>query len=144
MHMYVSKLTISGSDNGLSSSQRQAIIWTNAGILLIRPLGKNLNEFVIEIHTFSFKKIHLNTSYAKCWPSCLDLNVLTQAPRAYHFQDGPFLLTSINLNPSMDKKVWDDSDEIAYPKSFIHSQTSKVSNFISHFIMDVITYPSWD
>ena len=56
----------------------------------------------------------------------------------------PTLLTSINLNPSMDKKVWDDSDEIAYPKLFIQSQTSKVSNFIAHFIMDVITYPSWD
>ena len=31
----ISKLTIIGSDNGLSPEQRQAIIWTNAGILLI-------------------------------------------------------------------------------------------------------------
>ena len=29
------KLTIIGSDNGLSPGRRQAIIWTNAGILLI-------------------------------------------------------------------------------------------------------------
>ena len=31
------KLTILGSDNGLSPERRQAIIWTNAGILLIEP-----------------------------------------------------------------------------------------------------------
>ena len=33
-----------GSDNGLSPGRRQAIIWTNAGILLIGPLGTNINE----------------------------------------------------------------------------------------------------
>ena len=52
----VSKLTIIVSDNGLSPCRRQAIIWTNAGILLIGPLGTNFNETSIEIHTFSFKK----------------------------------------------------------------------------------------
>ena len=34
-HICVSNLTIIGADNGLSPCQRQAIIWTNAGILLI-------------------------------------------------------------------------------------------------------------
>ena len=34
-HICISKLTIIGSDNGLSPGRRQAIIWTNAGILLI-------------------------------------------------------------------------------------------------------------
>ena len=34
-HICVSKLTIIGSDNGLSPGRRQAIIWTNVGILLI-------------------------------------------------------------------------------------------------------------
>ena len=33
--------TIIGEDNGLSSRRRQAIIWTNAGILLIGPSGIN-------------------------------------------------------------------------------------------------------
>ena len=33
----VSELTIIGSDNGLSPGRRQAIIWANAGILLIGP-----------------------------------------------------------------------------------------------------------
>ena len=36
-HIYVIELTI-GSDNGLSPDYRFPIIWTNAGILLIRPL----------------------------------------------------------------------------------------------------------
>ena len=54
----VSKQAIIGSDNGLSPGRRQAIIWTNAGILLIGPLGTNFSEILIEIHTFSFKKIH--------------------------------------------------------------------------------------
>ena len=36
-HISVSKLTIIGSDNGLAPSRRQAIILTNAGILLIEP-----------------------------------------------------------------------------------------------------------
>ena len=39
-HICVSELTIIGSDNGLSPGRRQAIIWTNDGILLIGSLGK--------------------------------------------------------------------------------------------------------
>ena len=38
-HICVSKLIIIGSDNGLPPGRRQAIIWTNADILLIGPLG---------------------------------------------------------------------------------------------------------
>ena len=75
-HICVGKLTIIGSDNGLSPGRRQAIIWTNAGILLIGPLGTNFNEIFIEIHTFSFKKIHLKMSSGKWRPFCLGLNVL--------------------------------------------------------------------
>ena len=43
------KLTIIGSDNGLSPGRPQAIIWTNDGILLIAPLGTNFSELLIEI-----------------------------------------------------------------------------------------------
>ena len=32
-HICISKLTIIGLDNGLVPTRRQAIIWTNAGIL---------------------------------------------------------------------------------------------------------------
>ena len=64
-HIWVSKLIIIGSDNGLSHSRRQAIIWTNAGILLIRTLGTNFSGILGEIHLFSFSKIHLKMSSAK-------------------------------------------------------------------------------
>ena len=39
------KLTNVGSDNGLSPGQHQAIIWTNAGIVLIGPLGTTFSDF---------------------------------------------------------------------------------------------------
>ena len=75
-HICVSKLTIIGSVNCLSPGRRQAIIWTNASILLIGPLGTNFNEILIKIHTFSFKKMHIKMSSAKRRPFCLGLNVL--------------------------------------------------------------------
>ena len=48
--------TIIGSDNGLSPGRRQAIICTNAGKVLIGPLGTNFIEILIESLTFSFRK----------------------------------------------------------------------------------------
>ena len=75
-HIYVSDLTSIGSDNGLSPGRRQAIIRTNAGILLITPLGTNFSEFLVEIVIFSFKKMRLKVSSAKWRPFCLGLNVL--------------------------------------------------------------------
>ena len=76
MDICVPTLTIIGSDNGLLPGWRQALIRTNAGILLIWPLGTNFNEMLIEIQTFSLKKIHLKMSSAKCCPFGLGLNVL--------------------------------------------------------------------
>ena len=75
-HKCVSEPTSIGSDNGLSPGRRQAIIWTNAGILLFGPLGINLSEIVIEIQTFSLRKMRLKMSSAKWRPFCLGLNVL--------------------------------------------------------------------
>ena len=75
-HICISKLAIIGSDNGLSPGWRQAIIGTNAGILLIGPMGTNFNENVIEIYTFSFKKMQLKKSSGKWRPFCFGLNVL--------------------------------------------------------------------
>ena len=75
MHICVAKLIIIGSDNGLSPGRRQAIIWANDGILSIGPLATNFNVIVIEIHTFSFKKIHFKMLSGKWRPFCLGLNV---------------------------------------------------------------------
>ena len=56
-HIYASvNYFIIDSVNGLSSDRLQAIIWTNAGILLIAPLKTNLSEILIEIYIFSIKK----------------------------------------------------------------------------------------
>ena len=76
-HICVSDLTSIGSDDGLSPGRRQAIIRTNAGLLLIGPLGTNFSDILIEILIFSFKKMHLKVSSAKRRPFCLGLNVLT-------------------------------------------------------------------
>ena len=74
-HICVSKLTIIGSDNGLSPSRRQAIIWNNAGILLIGPWGTNFSEILTESYTFSSRKMHLKMSSGKWRPFCLGLHV---------------------------------------------------------------------
>ena len=75
-HMCVGKITIIGSDNGLSSGRRQAIILTNAGLLLIGYLETNFSEIVFGFQTFLFKKMHLKMSSAKWRPLGLGLNVL--------------------------------------------------------------------
>ena len=76
-HICVSKITIIGSDNGLSPDRCQAIIWTNAGLLSIGPLRTYFNENLIKIQQFSLTKMHVKMSSAKWRPSCLGLNVLT-------------------------------------------------------------------
>ena len=91
-HICVGNLTIIGSDNGLSPERRQAIIWTNAGILLIGPLGTNFNEILIEIQTFTLKKMRLKMSSAKCCSLRLGLNVLS---------DLISMLTSCKLYPNV-------------------------------------------
>ena len=92
-HICVVKLTIIGSDNGLSPGRRQAIFWNNAGILLIGPLGTNFSEILIGIQTSSFKKMHLKMSSAKWRPFCLGLNVLS---------------TWLNVKCSMVHITWHD------------------------------------
>ena len=82
-HLCVSKLTSIASDNGLSPGRRQAIIWTNAGILLIGPLETNFSEILSEIHTFSFKKMRFKMSSGKWRPFCLGLNVLNKISLKY-------------------------------------------------------------
>ena len=76
-HLCVGKLTIIGSDNGLSPGRRKAIIWINAGILVIGHLGTNFSEKLVGIEKFSLKKIRLKMSSTKCCPLRLGFNVLT-------------------------------------------------------------------
>ena len=48
MHICIGNLTIIGSDNGLCPSCCQAIIWSDAGILLIGPWRTNFSENALE------------------------------------------------------------------------------------------------
>ena len=50
---------IIGSGDGLSPVRSQAIIWTNVGLLSIRPLGTNFSEILIKIAKIWIKKTHL-------------------------------------------------------------------------------------
>ena len=75
-HTCVSKQTIIALDNGLSPGRHKAIIWTNAGILLIQTLGTNFSEILSEIHTFWLKKMHLEMWSGKWRPFYPGLKVL--------------------------------------------------------------------
>ena len=100
-HICVSNLTTIGSDNGLSPGRRQAIIQTNAGMLLIEPLGTNFNEISIEIHIFSVKKMHFKMSSGKWRPSCLGLNVLKDkmvSHLSYFYNGTPYICNTWYYN----------------------------------------------
>ena len=96
-HIGVGNLAIIGSDNGLSPSRRQAIIWTNAGILLNGPLETNFSEISIEIHTFSFNKMHLKMLSAKRRLFCPGLNVLSLGEVTRVFKGLLFPITKYTL-----------------------------------------------
>ena len=93
-HICVDKLTVIGSDNDLPPGRRQAIIWTNAAILSIGSLGTNYSEISIEIHTFSFKKMHLKMASAKWRLFCLGLSVLIEHCWGNGTDHGPSYLLS--------------------------------------------------
>ena len=78
MHICLIKSIFIGSDN----NWRQAIIWTNAGVLLI---GTNFSEILIKIQTFSFRKRHMKMSSAKwlqflSWPHCVKSKACPYSP----------------------------------------------------------------
>ena len=75
-HICVGKLTIIGSDDGVSPGRRQAIIWNNFRTLLIRNSGTNFSEILSDIQTLPFTKIYLKMSSRKWRPFCHGLNGL--------------------------------------------------------------------
>ena len=84
MHICISNLTIIGSYNGLAPGRCQTIIWTNAGILLSGPLGRNFSEILIKTHIFSFRKMRLKMLSGKWQLCCLGHSVLTHWGRVMH------------------------------------------------------------
>ena len=147
-YICVSKLTITGSDKGLSPGRRQVIIWTNAGILLIGPLGTIFNENLIGIQTFSFKKMHLKMSSAKWRPCCLGLNVLTGEWCWKH----PHVMTSSCITIDMPEATMRLSVALVYyivmplihvidPKNKYYSQSTTTDN--SHHCNEQLFKLSW-
>ena len=69
-------------------------------ILLIGPLGTNFSGMLIEIHTFSFKKIHLKMSSGKWRPFCLGLNVSNQhnSRKGWHYGRETHICVSIYVS----------------------------------------------
>ena len=134
-HICISILTIIGSDNGLSLGRRQAIIWTNAGIILIGPMGTNFSEILIEIYTFSFKKMHLKMS-AKWWAYCLGLNVLRAAMVIGHIACCPPIAQLPGL-PRLAAKMRGAIDCFTVPvcgylRLSLNSQTWRVTGWCHH------------
>ena len=75
-HIWVSKLTIIGLDNGLLPGWCQAIIWTNAGIWLIEPLETEFNGILINSYIFIKEDIFENVIWEMaailCGPHCVN------------------------------------------------------------------------
>ena len=76
-HICIGNLTIIVSDNGLAPDRRQAIIWTNAGILLIGPLGGNVTEISdrnsdIFIQANAFESIVCEMAAMLSWHQCVN------------------------------------------------------------------------
>ena len=77
-HICVGKLTIIGSDNGLLPERRQDIIWTNAEILLIGPLGTNFSEILnrnsnIFIEENTFENVVCEMLFISSRPPCVKI-----------------------------------------------------------------------
>ena len=71
-HICVGKLTFTGSDNGLSPGRRQAIIWTNVGILLTRTWGTNFSEIsYIFIQENAFENVVWKMAAILSRPQCV-------------------------------------------------------------------------
>ena len=97
-HICVSKLTVVGSDNGLPPGRRQAIVWTNAEILLIGPSGtcfRNLNR---NSYVFIQENAFCKMAAICFWPQCVkqhDEVVIRNYPdsKVHGANMGPMLAT---------------------------------------------------
>ena len=129
------KHTNIASDNGLLPVWHQAIIWTNAAIMSIRPQRTYFSEILFEIGKFSFKKMHLKMSSAKWWPFCLGLNVSNVIP--YHLSeidhDCADKFTN-NARPSVDVLLTKVSDVVSLLNSLA------INDFAGIFSDEILSF----
>ena len=123
-HICVGKLTIIGLDNGLSPGRRQAIIQTNAGILLIGPLGTNLSEILSEIHTLyifvqenSFETVVWKMAAILSWPQCVNVSW----PPRNTFQLNVILNSDIFILENMIENIVCKMAAISFRPECVHS-----------------------
>ena len=100
----VRKPIIVGSDNGLSPGRPQAIIWTNAGILLTGPLETIFSDISIIFLSKCRLRNSGNFASASMFKTRLcgveDNNLFDlQAQSWGYWRFGPLLLTWVDLNP---------------------------------------------
>ena len=100
-HICVSQLTMTGSDNGFLPGRRQAIIWTNAGTLLIGTLGTKFREM----------KMHLKTS-GKLRKFCLRLNLII-------LKEAPALSSILLISKMITCHVTSVTTQLSHVKSFL-------------------------
>ena len=67
VNMWSINYTIIALDNDSSSDRRQAIICTNAGLLLNPRMGTSFGEIWIKIQQLFFQKFNLKMSTANCF-----------------------------------------------------------------------------
>ena len=102
----ISKIIIIGSDNGLPPGQRQAIIWTNAGILLIWPLGINFNEInfnrnqYIFIQENAFENVVCCVASISSWPQCVKDHIVSFMRLSLPHNCQPGGISSVTLLPN--------------------------------------------
>ena len=100
-HICLSKLTIIGSDNVLSPGRHQAIIRTNAGILLIGPLGTNFSEMLIKTNIFieenTFESVVCEMAAILSRPQCVKASFFTFLLKfsLKFVPDGPIYMSSL-------------------------------------------------
>ena len=148
-HICVSDLTSIGSDNGLMPGRHQVIIRTNAGILLIRPLGTNFSEFSVEILNIFIQENAFESVVCEKAAICFGLNELRysgdeiKCPTPHNSNEAHFIhqLPTMQWNlffrrPHM-APVWSMNTSLIHYHQF---------RFISHlrFVNNVaVPYETW-
>ena len=117
-HISVWKLT--------SIGRRQAIIWTNAAILLIRTIGTTFSEILSEIHKFSFRNMHFNISSAKWRQFCLGP---AQCVKTYVLS----VITSFCVHVLVNRYMLSIQDRIQVLSQHLEAETRWPPFCIRHF-----------
>ena len=145
--IYVSKLTIIGSDNGLSPRRYQAIIWTNVGILFMGPLWTNISEIQVNRNSYIIiqgnafenvvRKLAAILSRLPCVNGCVHCNAARSACQLVRFY-----VDGIAPDPwrasAWRKSKYDQRVETTCPELIIVEKVGRVKTTLQRRHMGVI------